>query len=501
MSFTSRTPANENPGQISYRRGFVTKHQVTGWRFAMRRIASGVALHDTRMLTDPLRAQSRSVLMGVLIAITGLIGCFVFSLIRPNTAIGNNTVLADRDSSALYVRVGDQLHPVLNLASARLIAGQAVQPARVASSALDKLARGSMVGVPGAPERMVQNSSGDANWTVCDSMRAEYPGVTVIAGPPAEGGERASALARDKALLVDSGSPGAPMIWLLWDGRRSLIDLADRAVTGALGFGADTPPARPIAAGLFNAIPESAPLRPPAIPDAGVAPQFPLSVPAPVGAVVVAYGSDNIMLYYAVLPDGLQPVSPVLAALLRNTNSYGLEQPLQLDADEIARAPVSRMLDTAAFPAQPVELMDASSAPVTCMRWARPADASANSLTLLSGAALPVADNTGSVDLPGDPGSVTASRVVVPAGTGYFVQTAGQDPASPPAGALFWLSDTGIRYGIEAPNQDELAATVAALGLRGPATPAPWSVLTLFAAGPALSKDDALTAYTGRASR
>jgi hypothetical protein len=81
------------------------------------------------------------------------------------------------------------------------------------------------------------------------------------------------------------------------------------------------------------------------------------------------------------------------------------------------------------------------------------------------------------------------------------VQTVGQDPASPPAGALFWLSDTGIRYGIEAPNQDEMAATVAALGLRGPATPAPWSVLTLFAAGPALSKDDALTAYTGWASR
>ena len=36
----------------TYRRGFVTKHQVTGWRFLMRRIASGVALHDARMLVD-----------------------------------------------------------------------------------------------------------------------------------------------------------------------------------------------------------------------------------------------------------------------------------------------------------------------------------------------------------------------------------------------------------------------------------------------------------------
>ena len=46
-SFASRTPANDNPDKVEYRRGFVTRHQVTGWRFVMRRIASGVALHDT----------------------------------------------------------------------------------------------------------------------------------------------------------------------------------------------------------------------------------------------------------------------------------------------------------------------------------------------------------------------------------------------------------------------------------------------------------------------
>ncbi|MGV0627897.1 type VII secretion protein EccB, partial [Mycolicibacter minnesotensis] len=66
-SFASRTPVNENPDRVEYRRGFVTKHQVSGWRFVMRRIASGVALHDTRMLVEPLRAQARAVLMGLLV--------------------------------------------------------------------------------------------------------------------------------------------------------------------------------------------------------------------------------------------------------------------------------------------------------------------------------------------------------------------------------------------------------------------------------------------------
>src|SRR5271155_5530822 len=195
-SFSSRTPANDSPDQVVYRRGFVTRHQVTGWRFVMRRIASGIALHDTRMLVDPLRTQSRAVLMGVLIVITGLAGCCVFSLIRPNTAAGTNAVLADRSTSALYVRVGDELHPVLNLTSARLIVGRPVNPTSVKSTELDRFPRGNLIGIPGAPERMVQNASHDANWTVCDGVSgtaraAHSVGVTGIAGPPDSRGGRA----------------------------------------------------------------------------------------------------------------------------------------------------------------------------------------------------------------------------------------------------------------------------------------------------------------------
>ncbi len=498
-SFSARTPVNDNPDQVSYRRGFITGHQVTGWRFLMRRIASGLALHDTRMLVDPLRSQSRAVAMGVLIVITGLAGCFVFSLLRPAGAVGNNTVLADRDSSALYVRVDDRLHPVLNLTSARLIAGQPVAPEVVGSTALDELARGPMVGIPGAPERMVQNNSGDADWTVCDSSGAQHPGVTVIGGRPVEGAHHATALAADKAVLVAAGSPEAPTTWLLWNGRRSRVDLADRAVADALGLGTATPTTRPIAPGLFNAIPEGAPLVAPAIPDAAAMPGFAPSVPVPVGGVVAAFGADGTLSYYAVLPDGLQPVTPVLAAVLRNTNSYGLAQPPRLDADEITHLPVSRMLDTTAYPARPVDLVASATAPVTCAWWSKPAGAATGSLTLLSGAALPILDGANPVDLP--PADGDASRVVLPVGRGYFVQTVGQEPAAPAAGSLFWVSDTGVRYGIEAATPDELATTVAALGMTAPATPAPWSVLTLLAPGPALSKADALTVYTGTVKR
>ena len=86
-------------------------------------------------------------------------------------------------------------------------------------------------------------------------------------------------------------------------------------------------------------------------------------------------------------------------------------------------------------------------------------------------------------------------------GSGYFTQTVGQEPASPLEGSFFWVGDTGTRYGIEGANPDELAKTIVALGLSLPATSVPWSVLSLFAPGPALSKADALTSYTETENR
>lgn len=498
-SFASRTPVNNNPDRVVYRRGFVTRHQVSGWRFVMRRIASGVALHDTRMLVEPLRTQTRAVLMGALILVTALVGCFVFSLIRPNTSAANNAVLADRSTAALYVRVGDRLHPVLNLTSARLIVGRPVNPTTVKSSELDKFARGNLIGIPGAPERMVQNTATDADWTVCDAATGPAAGVTVIAGRPDSSGARAAALDRRDGVLVEDTTG----TWLLWDGKRSRIDLADRPVTNALGFGGDVPAPRPIAAGLFNAIPQAPALAVPAIPGAGDPPDYGLPLPAPIGSVVAAHAvtenSAGTVLYYAVLPDGLQPISPVLAAMLRNADSYGFDQPPRLGADQITRLPVSRMLDTGRYPGQRISLVDAARDPITCAFWSKPAGAATSSLALLSGSALPVPDGIRPEELVGAGAGGVATRVALAPGTGYFVQTVGQEPTAPVAGSLFWVADTGVRYGID--NEDTAGhnKTVEALGLNPPPTAIPWSMLSLFAPGPTLSRADALIAHDGLA--
>jgi type VII secretion protein EccB len=451
------------------------------------------------MLVDPLRTQSRAVFVGALVLITGLAGCFVFSLIRPGGVAGNDAILADRTTSALYVRLGDQLHPVLNLTSARLIAGRPDNPTTVKTSEIDRFPRGNLIGIPGAPERMVQNTTRDADWTVCDGVSGPATGVTLIAGPLTDGGERARALPGDKAMLVANETGPNAGTWLLWGGRRSSIDFEDRAVTSALGLGATAPSGRPIAAGLFNAIPEGPALSAPAIPGAGEPTSYQLPVPAPVGAVVTSFDADNALRHYAVLREGLQPISPVVAAILRNTNSFGLTQPPRLGADDVARLPVADVIDDDAYPSERVTIVDPADAPLTCAQWTRPADATGATLRLRSGVTLPVSDQLRTVDLVGAGTGTTADRVVLAPGRGYLVRTVGQDGGGtdPVGGANFWISDTGVRYGLDT---DDDSKTIAALGLTPPPLPIPWSMLSQFAQGPTLSRADALLAHDGLAA-
>ena len=253
----------------------------------------------------------------------------------------------------------------------------------------------------------MQNTSHDANWTVCDgvsgtSRAAHSTGVTVIAGR-ARQPRRAGGHARRHA-----GGPGrqrqGTSTWLLWDGKRSQIDLADHAVTNALGLGARRARAAAHRAGAVQRDPRSAAADGAGHPECRCPGRLPGAGSDRRGGGVLRsldQNSSGAVRYYAVLPDGLQPISPVLAAILRNTNSYGLDQPPRLGADAVAKLPVSRMLDTSRYPDQQVSLVDAAKDPVTCAYWSKPAGAATSSLTLLSGSALPVPDSVRTVDLVG----------------------------------------------------------------------------------------------------
>ncbi len=73
---------------------------------------------DLRAVNESIRAPARSLTAGLVVAVVVLAGCLVLALLRPQPGAETAPIVMERQSGALYVRLGDTLHPVLNLASA-----------------------------------------------------------------------------------------------------------------------------------------------------------------------------------------------------------------------------------------------------------------------------------------------------------------------------------------------------------------------------------------------
>ena len=99
------------------------------------------------------------------------------------------------------------------------------------------------------------------------------------------------------------------------------------------------------------------------------------------------------------------------------------------------------------FPDRSLTLVDAAGSPLTCVHWTRSVGAGTSSLQLMSGSALPVPKAGKPCGwLP----AVRQRKAYGRPGIGYLVRTVGQEPAGAGRqGALFWISDTGVRYGID----------------------------------------------------
>lgn len=471
-----------------------TRWQVSGYRFLVRRMEHALVRRDVRMLHDPMRSQSRALAVGAVVACLGLAACAALALIRPQDKIGNASIVVGKDSGAMFVVVDGTLHPVLNLASARLIVGEPAKPVIVAESEIGTRPRGALVGIPGAPSALPSDTESDGRpWTVCDSVGAGgHPSATttVVVGEPSWS-DRTAPLGEGWALLVAHSDE----TFLVYDGHRAPLDLSDRAVTRALGL--EGAQARPISSGLLNAIPETVPIAAPAVPGAGTAPDYEIAGRT-VGSVVKVKRGDDAR-YYVVLRSGVQEVSEATAVLIQFSDSQGLSEVPTVAPDALAQAPTSHELDVDSFPTAPPRIVDATDDPVGCLTWsprsAADRDESGDvdaTLTLSAGRALPIPDDARPVRLAqADGGGDNADAVYVRPGSSGFVQTTGLESSSARRGGLFFVADTGVRYGIE--NADAAKA----LGFGQSASPAPWRIVELLAPGPTLATAAALVAHDG----
>jgi len=462
-----------------------TRLQVSGYRFLVRRIECALLRRDIRTVNEPIRAQAMSLVTGCVLATIVVAGCALLAVLRPQAALGSAPIVMGQESGALYVRVGDTFHTVLNLASARLIAATDANPRPVRESELSRTKRGPLLGIPGAPQLLAQPIDEQA-WTICDTDSNASPATTVIVGPA--DGPLSRRLPPEQSVLVTpySGSP----TYLLYNGRRAVVNLSDVAVVRALRLEGIAP--RTVSRSLLNAVPEAPPITAPRIPGAGD--RGPAELPGfPVGSVLGMTRADRDE-YYVVLSAGVQRIGQVAADLIRLDDSQGTANIIAVAPDVIRASPTVNMLPVSTFPDRVSTPLDGD-VTTLCVTWA-PAQSGRAEVWFLAGGGLPVPAGQVAVTLSQADGNGPAvDRVYLPPGRSAYVRSTGLSGDHPHAGTRYLVTDTGVRFAI---HDDDAAHD---LGLPATATPAPWQVLATLPSGPELGRENALVAWDTVAAR
>jgi ESX secretion system ATPase EccB len=480
-----------------------TRAQVNGYRFLIRRLEHALIRGDSRMIHDPMRGQMRALIVGFVIAVLITAGCGVMAFFKPAPNMGDAQILLSKSSGATYVRIGDRVHPVLNLASARLIVGKGDAPKEVDDKFLNTVPRGPMVGIVGAPAsiRGADNLS-MSSWTVCDTLQTpgatETTGATtlqttVLANDPVLDGDIRTADPAQAILTEVSGTT-----YLIYDGVRAPMDLSNVVVVNGLHL--QGVPLRPVSLGLLNAFPLVDPITPVSIDGVGE-PSAVLGPDYAIGSIVKTNDSRGEQLY-VVLRDGLQPISSATADIIR----YGDSDAGRASAREIAPAvvaavPILHQLPVDHYPTVSPQAVSPGTDPVACMGWQRTNAVAKGTVRLLVGNKVPVPAAAETVRLATTDGNGPGlDSVYLTPGSGEYVQATGVEPGSRSTGPLFYVSDTGLRYHIkDLPTADALGAIGVKAAGQQSATPqpAPWPVLSLLPPGPELSQEAALVAHDG----
>ncbi|HUO41007.1 MAG TPA: type VII secretion protein EccB, partial [Mycobacterium sp.] len=348
-----------------------SRTQVSGHYFLRRRLGFALLRRSVRMQVDPVRWQRVTLMLSGVVGAVLLILAFVIGWMRPAGMVGQNKIVADRKTSALFVSVDGRLHPALNLVSAQLIAGEPDAPTFVSADDIAKWPKGPVVGIDGAPVETPAVSAPDlSRWAVCDTAADRLGGpplVTGIDGQLTLGSSGADELGDGRGVLLAYQQQS----YLVTGGVRMPLDLNDRALTGALGVDPGVPVPN-MSQAMFDALPAGGPLVVPAVPNAGAPAPFDWGPGVVIGSVVVTQDvATHADKFYVVVGDGVQPVSAVVAAMLRERASYGTSTPPRILPDRLAQAPVRHVLDVDYYPAQPLKMIDQRAQPVTCMAWER----------------------------------------------------------------------------------------------------------------------------------
>lgn len=425
---------------------------------------------------------------------------YVMSMLDPAPEQGDAPIMATQ-SGGLYVQYDDRLHPVTNLASARLITGSSDKASVVDEDSLSQFPRGNLMGIPSAPNSLAYRKDDSASWGVCDWQdkgaslsltKAETLETTLVAGGDAWD---------SKAKTLDAGTGNAILVrpqsdpdkrWLLFGDRRAEINVDDYPTHAALGLSAaHISNAIPVSDALLSTIPTLPVITAPDLERVGSA-----SGAAPrynIGDVLVTIDAASANVYYAVTDTGLQRVTRLVADLLINRG--GSLYPDMSPAD-IAVYKQSQEIDLTAFPASAPRYHEPAA---TCFVWSKPVEGGVPATHIVFGNTVPVKPKMGSQAAPLLPAvrgsSPYADFFVTEPGKGWYVRVTDDGPTARRKEQVAYITDGGVWHSIMPVDGKDYESPVNALGLTGVPAPIPASIAQQFPKGPDLDMNAALVEH------
>ncbi|HEY4022468.1 MAG TPA: type VII secretion protein EccB, partial [Pseudonocardiaceae bacterium] len=418
-------------------------------------------------------------ILGVAAAVLTAAVFGVLGLLNPSSSANwkqGGQVIVEQDNGARYILGKDgRLYPVLNYASARLLAaGNGTATATVSVDALSSVSRGSMLGIPGAPDSLPTGSAmADHLFTACSKTSPSQPAnaeptSTLILGSSADAGQQALGLGQ--GLLVSTADN---QVFLIADGFRFRVP--DSGTLAALHY--DTIGQLPVALNWLGSVPAGPDLSLVDIAGSGSSGPDVGGQSTRIGQVL----TDGE--YYVVRSDGLEPVSQTEAYLItgdqHNANAYPNNQPAAIPTSVAAISATARshQTGTVGLPGQLPRIVALGANPALCATG----DGTSGSV-VTAGAALPLPAGAQPINVAGS--GQQANQVYVPPGSGVLVRE--QTGLTTNTGATYLVTDTGRKYLV--PTQ----AAIASLGY-GSLTPTDVAepLLALLPDGPALDPNKA----------
>ncbi|MGW5648623.1 type VII secretion protein EccB [Saccharopolyspora sp. NPDC003752] len=451
--------------------------QVQAHSFMTARVVSALVQADPDAPNPPLRRTPLGYVIGLMIAILIVAGFALFGALGYGGALDwrqPGKLIVEKETGIRYLLSTDgTLRPVLNYASARLLGAKDV--ARVPSSTLADVPRGTPIGIVGAPEALPGKAAGqDLSWLVCasterDAAGAEHPALKVTVGGSADIAQDGG----DRAALVRASDGTEYLVW-----RDKRMKLGAPWVAPVLGY--DSSKALPVRDSWLNAMPAGPGLKPVTVPGLGSQGPNLGGQPAVIGQVFKVDVVGRPTTYHMLTRNGLMPLSQTAAQLALGNPDSPAQNARDLPPAVMASSQVTPPPETMAqLPERPPSLVEVDGDD-PCV-YTVPGAGDAESFLVSA-----TSDNGVVVAGPGlTRDELTADRIEVKPGSGMLARTL-PAPGVPGSG-LYLVTDSGAKY----PIPDEKAASALGFGLTD-AVPVPAQLLSLLPTGPVLSPDKAL---------